>query len=359
LINLYNKLVVLKECLLGYNILNKIHPTTNLNAINKLKRSVMAKKKKKKKLTKKKKKFFIIVSCYIATFLITSLVTLSTLAWFNGSEWQDDSVYMGGPVYIYFSDNTETNITSGAGSLVSHLPATWERIYPGMNIVFEAKAVFQGHEFTNTDTTGEEFNQYTSTGVLRARIKIEVTDPRTNGPSAETQEIYDWIWPQFVEQAAENTGGEGIWVFDEINMNRQENNYFYYCVNNQTGITDHKNLILGEIGGKAYDEAVSFLDKAIIQFPGMELTNAHADCEITFTIVFEAVQAFFPYEMSEVGIELYQGDTTGRDIYVTIDDVGMGKPLTLGNSRKLFNEAQHSTFPDEVQTPSEPENPES
>ena len=87
------------------------------------------KKKRKKKLNKKKKKFFIILSCYIATFIITSFVTVSTLAWFTGSEWQDEAVYMGGPVYIYFSDNTETNITSGAGTLVSHLPAHWHKIY--------------------------------------------------------------------------------------------------------------------------------------------------------------------------------------------------------------------------------------
>ena len=329
------------------------------------KRSVMVKKKKgkKKNLKKGKKKFFIILSCYIATFLITSFITVSTLAWFSGSTWQDEAVYMGGPVYIYFSDNTETNITSGAGTLVSHLPANWNKIYPGMNIIFEARAVFQGHTFDNTTTTGEDWHQYTSTGVLRARIMIDVYDPRTGGTSSVAQDIYDWLWPQFRDSAIEDETSTGMWVFDEVNMNKQENNYFYYVVKDQTEVADHTKLLLHEVGGQAYNVAVDFLNSAVIQFPGMELTNAHADCDITFTIVFEAVQAFFPYEQSEVGVELYQGDTTGRDIYVTQHDVGLGKPLTLGNSRKIFSESQRSTFPDEEEVPEtppteEPEEPE-
>lgn len=306
-----------------------------------------AKKRKKKKLTKSKKKFFIIASCYIATFLITSIVTASTLAWFNGSTWQDQAVYMGGPVYMYFSDNTETNITSGSGKLVSHLPATWKKVYPGMNIIFEAKAVFQGHTFENTTTTGEDWQQYTSTAVLRARIKIDVYDPRTNGTSTVAQELYDWLWPQFRDSAMEDETTTGMWVFDNIFPTKEEHNYFYYVVKDQTGISNNSNLLLHEVGGQEHNVAVDFLNEAVIQFPGLELTNAHSDCDITFTIVFEALQAYFPYEQEEVGIELFQGDTTGRDIYVTQDDVGLGKPLTLGNSRKLFSEATLSTPPAE------------
>lgn len=313
------------------------------------------KKKRKKKLNKKKKKFFIILSCYIATFIITSFVTVSTLAWFTGSEWQDEAVYMGGPVYIYFSDNTETNITSGSGTLVSHLPATWNKIYPGMNIIFEAKAVFQGHTFNNTTTTGDNWQQYTTGGVLRARIKIEVTDPRTGGTSQVAQEIYDWLWPQLKSSAVVDETTTGIWVFDEINIDKAENNYFYYVVKDQTDVTDHNKLLLNEVGGQPYNVAIDFLNEAVIQFPGMELTNEHADCDITFTIVFEALQAFFPYEADEVGVELFQGDTTGRSPYVTWEDVGLGKPLTLENSRELFAEAQHSTFPEEPEP--EPEEP--
>lgn len=302
-------------------------------------------KKKKKKLNKRKKKFFIILSCYIATFLITSLVTVSTLSWFTGSTWQDEALYMGGPVYIYFSDNTETNITSGAGQLVSHLPANWDKVYPGMNIIFEAKAVFQGHTFDNTTTTGENWQQYTSTGVLRAKMKIEVSDPITGENSLIAQEIYNWIWPQLRDYARSDETTTGQWVFDELDLSNQENNYFYFVAKNQASVANYQKLLLKEVGGNSNNEAVDFLKDAVIQFPGMELTNIHADCDITFTIIFEALQAFFPYEAEEVGVALYQGDTTGRSIYVTWDDVGLGKPLTLENSRKLFNESLNSATP--------------
>ncbi len=312
----------------------------------------MPKKKRKKKLNKKKKKFFIILSCYVATFLITSLVTVSTLAWFGGSTWQDEVVYMGGPVYIYFSDDTTTNITSGKGELVSHLPTGWERLYPGMNINFEAQAVFVGHTFDNTTTEGDLWQQYTTGGVLRARIKLEVFDPNTGGNSEVAQEIYDWIWPQLQSEAILHPGINGSWVFDQLNFTTAEQNWFYYVAPNQTDVEDYTKLILQEVGGHPYNEAVDFLNGAVIQLPGMELTNAHADCDLTFTIVFEAVQAYFPYEMEDIGTP-YQGDTTGRSPVVTIDDVGLGKPLNLENSRKIFNEAAISTFP-EVESSPEP-----
>ena len=84
------------------------------------------------------------------------------------------------------------------------------------------------------------------------------------------------------------------------------------------------------------------LNHCVIQMPPIELTNNHADYILKFTIVFEAVQAFFPYEKEEVGVKPYQGDTTGRSNLVTNHDVGLEKPLTVGNSKKLFNESRWS-----------------
>ena len=97
-------------------------------------------KKKKKKITRRKKKFFIILACYVATFVITAVVTLSTLAWFNGSTHAENVLYMGGPVYIHFADN-ELNPKRGEGALEINMPETWTQLYPGMNIEFEARAI--------------------------------------------------------------------------------------------------------------------------------------------------------------------------------------------------------------------------
>ena len=71
---------------------------------------------------------------------------------------------------------------------------------------------------------------------------------------------------------------------------------------------------------------------------GKELTNVHAECVITFTIVFHGLQAFLPYTNDDIGTN-YQGDTTGRSPLVLLSDVGDPKPLTVENSRGYFREA--------------------
>ena len=296
-------------------------------------------RKKKKKITKNKKKFFIILACYVVTFVLTSVITASTMAWFHSSTWQSEVLYMGGPVYIYFSDNDEER-TSGNGKLVTEMPPGWDELYPGMNINFEAKAVFEAHAFENTTATGEQFIQYTSTGTLRARIGLEVVDPSGNNQdiSLVARELYDYIWPQLKNNAINDTSNEGMWVYDNLNASDPESNYFYYIEKNQPE-TDTGNYLLMEVGGQPEQVSVGFLNNTVIQLPPVELTNLHADCRITFTIVFEAVQAFFPYEQEDIG-KLYQGDLTGRPTdRVTVEDVGLGKPLTVANSRKIFNES--------------------
>ena len=279
-------------------------------------------------------------------FVLTSIVTLSTMAWFNSSTWQSETLYMGGPVYIYFSDDTATNITSGEGALITELPDGWEKLYPGMNMRFQAKAVVQGHTFEQTDDNGETFIQHTTTAVLRARIILQVITPDTivhpdTGeilePSAVSRELYNFLWPQLRDRALGDTSNPGVWVFDKLDASTEENNYFYYVERNQT-VDDLGDYTLVEVGGKAINESVGFLNNAIIQLPAINTDNRHADCVIKFKIVFQALQAFFPYQKDEIGDD-YQGDTTGRSDKVTADDVGLEKPLTIGNSRRIFAEA--------------------
>lgn len=293
-------------------------------------------RKKKKKLSKSKKKFFIILACYVLTFVLTSVITASTMAWFNSSTWQSDILYMGGPVYIYFADDSESR-TSGSGQLVTEMPPGWDELYPGMNINFEAKCVVQGHTFEHTEPSGDSFIQYTTGAVLRAKIRLEITDPYGNNhdQSSIAEEIYNYIWPQLKRNALNDTSNEGVWIFDELDTTLEENNYFYYVAKNQTELNSG-NYTLVEVGGLPTNVSVRFLNNTVIQLPPVELTNLHADCRIKFTIIFDAVQAFFPYEEEDIG-SVYQGDNSGR--LVTRDDIGLGKPLTVANSRKLFTEA--------------------
>jgi len=246
---------------------------------------------------------------------------------------------MGGPVYIYFSDDSGVAKKSGSGKLVTEMPPGWSKLYPGMNIKFEAKAVIEGHTFEQTDINGEELIQYTTTAVLRAKIRLEIVDPYGNkhDSSAVASDLYEYIWPQLKERAENDTSNEGMWIFDELDTTLEENNYFYYVNKNQT-VDESGDYLLTELGGLPTNVSVGFLNNAVIQLPPLELTNDHADCRITFTIVFDAVQAFFPYEQEDVGKD-YQGDTTGRSDKVVQGDVGLGKPLTVANSRKIFNES--------------------
>jgi len=300
----------------------------------------------KKKITKKKKKFFIILACYLATFIITSVVTSATLAWFNGSTWQSDMLYMGGPVYIHFADDSE-NPTSGRGKLVTETPPGWSYLYPGMNINFQAKAVVEGKKFQQQKPWGETVEYFTTGAVLRARIMLEITDKNGSSSSFEAQKLYNWIWPQLKQEALNDKKNNGVWIYDPTDTDqtpgKEENYYFYYCVSaskEEDGVQNY----LQEVGGVDYNVSVGFLNNCVIQMPSIDLTNDYADCTITFTIVFEAVQAFFPYEQSEVGVKEYQGDTTNRSPYVQMSDVGLEKPLTIGNSRKIFNESRWSSY---------------
>lgn len=288
----------------------------------------MKEKKPKKKITKKKKKFFIIAACYVAIFLVTSIVTATTLAWFNGSTWQSEILYMGGPVYIYFSDNSGVTQTSGHGKLVTETPPGWTKLYPGMNISFEAQAVIQGREFTKPLYNGNTVTYTTTGAVLRAKVKLVVTDPTGSTTSDISMDIYNSLWYQMKNNALNDTTNDGVWIFDVLDTNaNEEDNYFYYCVKNQGSLPDAGEYLLQEVGGVKDNVSVGFLNNSVIQLPPIDLTNEHADCTLTFTIVFEAVQAYFSVYDED---DLPEGDPL----------IGHEKTINIENSRQVFNESQ-------------------
>ena len=302
--------------------------------------------KKRKKLSKGKKKFFIIASCYIAVFLVTAIVTMSTLSWFGSSTWSTEELYMGGPVYIDFTNGDGSKITSGENEMVLHLPPTWDKLYPGMNIHFEATCTLQGAKFENTKTYGDRVDVYTTGAILRAKVLVKVTDPDGNvypsdDDTAEdiqiAKDLYDNLWPQLQAKARSSNDGYGKWVFDYQNTERYEENYFYY-VDQSQNLADSGKYQLVEIGGTDQDVVVGFLNDAIITLSGLGFVNTHADCKVEFRIVFHALQAFLPYENKDLNTP-YLGDKTGRSEYVTYADLGTPKPLTVENSRDPYARA--------------------
>lgn len=304
--------------------MSKIHYAIKINYLRRMEEEKET--KKKKKLSKGKKKFFIIAACYVAIFVITSVVTASTLAWFNSETWQSGILYMGGPVYIHFSNNAG-DTTSGRDELTVTTPDGWTKLYPGMNISFESRAVIEGKEFEKPLYNGDTVTYTTTGAVLRAKIKLTVQDTTGSSTSLVSTEIYNAIWPQLKNNALLDSESDGIWIFDQLNTNEEEN-YFYYCTKGQTPTTTGEYL-LQEVGGKSYDVSVGFLSNSVVQLPPIDLTNEHADCTLTFTIVFEAVQAYFSTYNED---DLPAGDPR----------IGQEKEINIGNSRKIFSESQYT-----------------
>lgn len=302
-------------------------------------------KKKGKKISKSKKKFFIILACYVAVFIITCVTTVATLAWFNGSTWSNEVLYMGGPVYLYFSDSSGVKETSKAGQLTLTTPPGWDYLYPGMNLHLGARAVVQGAKFERVDNN-ETTTYYMTGAILRARIMVTVRDPEGNF-SQVAQDVYNNIWAQVKYRALQNADprNQGKWVLDsDYNYKNygegetpNEEDHFFYYVKDDVDFADAGKYELMVVGGTEQNESVGFLDDAVLTLSGQELTNIHADCEITFTIIFHGFQAFLPYTEADLGTP-YLGDTTGRSPVVVYSDIGTEKPLTVENSRRYFRE---------------------
>lgn len=311
-------------------------------------------KKKKKKLTKKRKKFFIILGCYIGVFIITCISTLATLAWFNSSTFATNTVYLGGPVYLYFGDTNDRE-TSKENNLVLTTPPGWNYLYPGMNIQLQARAVVQGAEFDHIEEDGEETKVISTGAILRARVMIKVLPPEDSDLTEEqiaiiTQDIYRSIWLQVKAKALSNPDvrNEGVWIFDDAydytGSGLEEDHFFYYVKADQT-VANSGQYQLQEVGGQKDNVSVGFLDTAVITLSGKELTNDHADCRIQFTIIFHGLQAFLPFTIDDVG-QPYPDDTPDR--LVLLRDVGTPKPLTVENSRRYFYEAFEDIYGDDA-----------
>lgn len=77
------------------------------------------KMEKTKKSKKFRKKIGYLAVLAISFGLVVFMSVGATLAWFAGSDWADNTMYAGGPVYIsmYGEDNGGRKLTSGFGSL--------------------------------------------------------------------------------------------------------------------------------------------------------------------------------------------------------------------------------------------------
>lgn len=240
---------------------------------------------------------------------------------------------MGGPVYIDFVDDKGIK-TSGADKLTTETPPGWEKLYPGMNIHFEAKAVLN-----NKSRPSSRPLMSVSTAVLRARVMIEIIDrlghssndiDKTSDPEAYSRlaYLYNSLWQQLKAKAVLKEAGNtdpGYWIYLEKQVEldlesnpleqskiidkKEEECFFYYISPSsynlyKQGTLAKKNCVMEEVGLTEATNAVGFLNDAVVTVPPLAITNDYSECTIKFTIVFQALQAFFGHNDDNTEIPL-------------------------------------------------------
>ena len=80
----------------------------------------MEKTTKKKKKTKSLRRRIGIIAVGGLSLVMTICLSVgATLAWFAGSTWSDENLYMGGPVYVEMSGRGASGATDGNGTTVA------------------------------------------------------------------------------------------------------------------------------------------------------------------------------------------------------------------------------------------------
>lgn len=216
--------------------------------------------KKKKKTKGMKKRIGIIAVGGLSLVLTICLSVGATLAWFAGSTWSSNQMFMGGPVYVEMAGLGKTGGTAGGGSGAEqtaawkggagnlHIQAATTRttgtvtegntaapanvLLPGQKFeIYSQARVFStaktttigtdevasgsnGANVTNTSKNGEKHVTdkgkvtTTTTSVLRARFSVSVEFDPTVGFNNFTNESYHTKYPaQSAAYTGDNTCG--------------------------------------------------------------------------------------------------------------------------------------------------------
>ena len=87
----------------------------------------MEKTTKKRKKSKRLKRRIGLIAVGGLSFVLTICLSVgATLAWFAGSTWASNDLYMGGPVYVEMAGRGQNGYTTGTDGGVGNKYATWE-----------------------------------------------------------------------------------------------------------------------------------------------------------------------------------------------------------------------------------------
>lgn len=233
--------------------------------------------------TNKKKKSKLGAFALVALCLMLGIFLSvgATIAWFAGSDTANSTMFLGGPVNVVLT-NSEGTITSGDNTLTTTIARS--ALLPGMAIDFQALA-----KVTSTDANP-------TPALLRAKVTCVVQND-TAGV------VNNALNDEIVRVITMRTNSTDGWL--------KNGDYYYWC---SAGTGEAGNAVMADIATSSAGTSITFINDRII-LPGKEITNASADSEVTFTVLFEAVQAFLP------------------------DSTGVDQAHTITNADKVFTEA--------------------
>lgn len=209
-----------------------------------------------------------IVIFILSIVLLICLCLTATLAYFAGSQKNDVTLILGGPVRVTIRDN-QYNETIGNGNLVMKIKTNREELLPGMGIDMQAIAQVSSSQINSTKA------------LLRARMDITVRNLTPAQELEVEQIIRDSLYKCLTYR--EDNVRDGWELFDDGN--------FYYCSKDKLFDEDELQefIIMKPINTSDEGNNIAFIN-GTFQFPTKYYTNAYAHAEIEFNLTFEAIQ---------------------------------------------------------------------
>lgn len=213
-----------------------------------------------------------IIIFVLSIVLLVCLCVTATLAYFAGSQKNNTTLIMGGPVRVSMVDNNFQE-TFGQGQLVMNLKTDRDELLPGMGIDMQAIA-----RLTSSDINA-------TSALLRAMLDVEVVGLNATLAKEVERQIRESMARSLTTRIDSNEqGSRDGWVqFDD--------GHYYYC--SQTKVKDPKTnqeyIELKAIPTSSIGNNITFIN-GTFQFPYKAYTNKYADVEITFSLKFQAIQ---------------------------------------------------------------------
>lgn len=322
----------------------------------------MEKTTKKKKSKRLKRRIGLIAVGGLSLVLTVCLSVGATLAWFAGTTWASNDLYMGGPVYVEMTGRAAGNSTgwvggngqldilasgrstgtaksgiTSSGSATAGDYTTDNVLLPGQKLLIYSQARVYSNAFYSTEQANEYLNkssgavtsnttngtaQYvnnggkkktTTTSVLRAKFSIDIEFDPTVGFNNFTDDSYANNYP---DQSKPYTGSTVKYTKDsDGNINDVSETY------HTSGLTWESALVTSKTGRR---------DEVLKNTTGGSSTQIWSNSTDTTDLTkIKAGELKSVYKWKYVSYDIYKtaGDEAGDDKAKTTGMIKMAKPF--------------------------------